>query len=71
MKMDGKATADGWAFADRSKTTAEVIRNLYEDFIRDGCRQRYNYFRLQYYWTPFCGTFFEMQRIGDDTSGND
>ena len=68
MDMNGSVTADGWAFADRSKTTAEVIRGLYEDIrsaagndtIIDGCNT-----------IGHIGAgIFEMQRVGDDTSGN-
>ena len=68
MDMSGSVTADGWAFADRSKTTAEVIRGLYEDIrsaagndtIIDGCNT-----------IGHIGAgIFEMQRVGDDTSGN-
>ena len=69
MKMDGKATADGWAFADRSKTTAEVIRNLYED-IRDGAGKDTIILGCNTIGHLSAG-LFEMQRIGDDTSGND
>lgn len=65
---DGSVTADGWAFADRSKTTAEVIRGLYEDIrsaagnhvIIDGCNT-----------IGHLGAgLFELQRVGDDNSGN-
>ncbi|HTV41745.1 MAG TPA: hypothetical protein VMF08_14280 [Candidatus Sulfotelmatobacter sp.] len=68
MDMNGSVTADGWAFADRSKTTAEVIRSLYEDIrsaagndtIIDGCNT-----------IGHIGAgIFEIQRVGDDTSGN-
>ena len=31
MDMNGSVTADGWAFADRSRTRAEVIGDFYED----------------------------------------
>ncbi|HEY1786597.1 MAG TPA: hypothetical protein VGJ73_00510 [Verrucomicrobiae bacterium] len=68
MDMNGSVTADGWAFADRSKTTAEVIRSLYEDIrsaaggdtIILGCNTI----------GQISAGIFEMQRVGDDTSGN-
>lgn len=68
MDMTGSVTADGWAFADRSRTTAEVIRGLYEDIrsaagndtIIDGCNTIGH----------ISAGIFEMQRVGDDTSGN-
>ena len=68
MDMHGSVTADGWAFSDRSKTTAEVIRGLYEDIrsaagnhtIIDGCDTIGH----------LSAGLFEMQRVGDDTSGN-
>jgi alpha-galactosidase len=69
MKMGGEATKDGWAFADRSKTTAEVIRNLYED-IRDGAGKDTMILGCNTIGHLSAG-LFEMQRIGDDTSGND
>jgi alpha-galactosidase len=68
MDMHGSVTADGWAFADRSKTTAEVIRGLYDnirsaagnDTIILGCNTI----------GQISAGIFEMQRVGDDTSGN-
>jgi alpha-galactosidase len=68
-QMGGKVTPDGWAFADRSKTTAEVIRDLYRDIreaagsntLIEGCNTM----------SHLAAGLFEMQRIGDDTSGRD
>ena len=68
-EMGDQVTRDGWAFADRSKTTAEVMRDLYRD-IREaagddtliiGCNTMGH----------IAAGIFEMQRIGDDTSGRD
>lgn len=68
-QMGAEVTPDGWAFADRSQTTAEVIRGLYRD-IREaagndtliiGCNTMGH----------LAAGLFEMQRIGDDTSGRD
>lgn len=69
MQMGGEVTPDGWAFADRSKTTAEVIRGLYQDMragagnevLIEGCNTM----------GQLSAGVFELQRIGDDTSGND
>jgi alpha-galactosidase len=68
-KMGGQVTADGWAFADRTRTTAEVVRDLYRDLRESagddtlilGCNTLGH---LSAGW-------FELQRIGDDTSGNE
>lgn len=68
MEMHDSVTADGWAFADRSKTTAEAIRDLYQDIrsaagngiIIDGCNTIGH----------LSAGLFEMQRVGDDNSGN-
>ncbi|HEX3624192.1 MAG TPA: hypothetical protein VH280_02090 [Verrucomicrobiae bacterium] len=67
MDMDGSVTADGWTFADRSKTTAEIIRGMYEDIrsaagnhvIIDGCDTLGH----------LSAGLYEMQRVGDDNSG--
>jgi alpha-galactosidase len=59
-------TNDGWCFADRSRTTAEIILDLYHA-IRDGAGDAV---------VIGCNTVghlgagvFELQRTGDDTSG--
>jgi alpha-galactosidase len=67
--MGAEVTPDGWAFADRSKTTAEVIRDLYHDIreaagndvLVEGCNTM----------SHLAAGLFEMQRIGDDVSGRD
>lgn len=69
MQMGGQVTRDGWAFADRSETTAEVIRGLYRDMreaagkgiLIEGCNTM----------GQLSAGLFELQRIGDDTSGTD
>jgi alpha-galactosidase len=68
MNMDGSVTADGWAFADRSKTTAEVIRGLYED-IRSAAGNNIIILGCNTIGHLSAG-LFEVQRVGDDTSGN-
>ncbi len=68
FEMTGSLTPTGWRFNDNSKTTAEVITNLYQA-IRDAAGDMY---------LIGCNTvghlaagIFELNRIGDDTSGNE
>lgn len=68
MDMKGSMTADGWTFADRSRTTAEVIRGLYED-IRSAAGNDTVILGCNTIGQISAG-IFEMQRVGDDTSGN-
>ena len=67
--MDGSPADDGWAFADRTRTTAEIILDLYRT-IRDaaggdmtvlGCNTL----------SHLSAGIFEVSRVGDDTSGED
>ena len=68
-QMGAEVTPDGWAFADRSRTTAEIIRGLYEDIRQAagdnmliiGCNTM----------SHLSAGIFQLQRIGDDTSGRD
>ena len=64
----GSITDGGWNFADRSRTTAEIVLDLYR-LIREAAGDAY---------IIGCNTFshlsagiFEIQRTGDDTSGTD
>lgn len=65
---DGEVTADGWGFASRTHTTAEVIAKMYQT-IRDaagdgvviGCDTV----------SHLTAGMFELNRIGDDTSGRE
>jgi alpha-galactosidase len=66
-QMNGEITNDGWAFADRSRTTAEIILDFYKA-IREGGGDEMT--------IEGCNTIshlsagiFEAARIGDDTSG--
>ncbi|MGC4049177.1 MAG: hypothetical protein QM757_06635 [Paludibaculum sp.] len=66
--MGSELTSPGWHFADRSKTTAEVTLAFYR-MIREAAGSAL---------LIGCNTFghlgaglFELQRIGDDTSGRD
>ncbi|MDN3579283.1 hypothetical protein [Mucilaginibacter flavus] len=67
--MKDSITSPGWNFADRSRTTAEIILDLYRA-IREaagdgiyviGCNTM----------SHLSAGIFEMCRIGDDTSGNE
>lgn len=68
FEMGADVTRGGWQFADRSKTTAEIIRHFYgaiREAVGDatliGCNT-----------VGHLGAgIFELQRIGDDTSGRD
>lgn len=68
FEMKNSITANGWHFHDRSRTTAEIVNDLY-DSIRTAAGSVY---------IIGCNTFshlsagvFELNRIGDDTSGRD
>jgi len=68
FQMSDGITEQGWHFNDKSKTTAEVIKHLYHA-IREAAGDMY---------LIGCNTMshlsagvFEMNRIGDDTSGKE
>ena len=68
FSMGAEPTDEGWTFADRGRTTAEIILALYRA-IREACGSAL---------VIGCNTMghlgaglFELQRIGDDTSGRD
>jgi alpha-galactosidase len=68
MLQDGSMTVAGWSMYDKSKTNAEIILNLYKT-IREAAGETY---------IIGCNTIshlsaglFELNRIGDDTSGNE
>ena len=65
-EMGGEFTPDGWSFADRSKTTAEIILDLYRtihkaagDALLIGCNTVGH----------LAAGLVHLQRTGDDTSG--
>lgn len=68
MKMGAELTSEGWHFADRTRTTAEIISQFYRtlrrgvgDAVLLGCNT-----------VGHLGAgIFELQRTGDDTSGRD
>ena len=68
FEMNKTLTVPGWHFQDRSRTNAEILLNLYKT-IRDAASDMY---------LIGCNTFshlsagiFELNRIGDDTSGKE
>ena len=68
FEMGPSVTVDGWAFADRSRTSAEIVRALYAA-IREAAGPSV---------VIGCNTIghlgaglFELQRTGDDTSGRE
>lgn len=69
FRMKGEMIADGWAFADRSRTTAEIIRQLYSD-LRQGAGKDTLILGCNTIGHLSAG-IFELQRIGDDTSGQE
>jgi len=68
MTMGAELTSEGWHFADRSKTSAEIVLQFYRtlrkavgDAVLLGCNT-----------VGHLGVgVFEVQRTGDDTSGRD
>jgi alpha-galactosidase len=68
IQMKNGVTTPGWSFNDKTKTTAEIINNLY-GAIREAAGDMY---------IIGCNTMshlsagvFELNRIGDDTSGKE
>ena len=68
MVKDKSITSSGWAMNDRTRTNAEIVLNLYKA-IREAAGDIY---------IIGCNTFshlsaglFELNRIGDDTSGRE
>jgi len=69
FQMGDTMTPDGWAFADHSHTTAEIIRNLYQD-IREAAGGDTLILGCNTIGHLSAG-LFELQRVGDDTSGRE
>ncbi|MBS1946730.1 MAG: hypothetical protein JST47_03095 [Bacteroidetes bacterium] len=68
MQMNEEITQAGWHFNDNTKTNAEIILNLYRairqaagDMYLIGCNTM----------SHLSAGLFEINRIGDDTSGNE
>lgn len=66
-ELNGSITThDGWAFADRTKTSAEIVLQFYKtireaagDMVIIGCNTV----------SHLCAGLVEVNRVGDDTSG--
>ncbi len=66
--MRGQMTRDGWHFYDRSRTSAEIVVDFYravreaagDDCVIIGCNTI----------SHLCAGLYELNRTGDDTSGN-
>lgn len=68
FEMGPELTAAGWHFSDRGKTTAEIVRGLYQAIRRGaGSAQLIGCNTIGHLGAGL----FEMQRIGDDTSGRE
>jgi alpha-galactosidase len=68
FQMGAEVTSEGWHFADRSKTTAEIV-SLFYRAIREAAG---NALIIGCNTVGHLGAgIFELQRIGDDTSGRD
>lgn len=68
MRMGDEITDEGWHFADRSRTSAEIILDFYRA-IREGAG---NAALIGCNTMGHLGAgIFEAQRIGDDTSGRE
>jgi alpha-galactosidase len=68
FQMGAEVTSEGWHFADRSKTTAEIVSQFYRA-IREAAG---NALIIGCNTVGHLGAgIFELQRIGDDTSGRD
>jgi alpha-galactosidase len=68
FEMTDSITQPGWSFNDKSKTTAEIINHLYQsirqaagDIYLIGCNTM----------SHLSAGVFELNRIGDDTSGKE
>lgn len=68
FEMGPELTAAGWHFSDRGKTTAEIVRAFYQAIRRGaGSAQLIGCNTIGHLGAGL----FEMQRIGDDTSGRE
>ena len=69
FQMRGQMTKDGWHFYDRTRTTAEIVKDFYaavkeaagDDCVIIGCNTIGH----------LCAGMYELNRTGDDTSGNE
>lgn len=64
--LNGMITENGWSFYDRSKTSAEIVKNFYKTILDNagdavilGCNCI----------SHLCAGYAHINRVGDDTSG--
>ena len=69
FEMHGQITRPGWHFHDKSRTNAEIVRDLYQA-IRHAAGEKTTILGCNTVGHIAAG-IFESQRIGDDTSGHD
>ena len=68
FEMPCDMAADGWHFADRSRTSAEIIMDLYRTILRAG--EKHGMLIMGCNAVGHLGAgLMHLQRIGDDTSG--
>jgi alpha-galactosidase len=68
MMRDRSLSSSGWRMQGNSKTNAEIILDLYRT-IRTAAED--TYILACNTVSHFCAGLFELNRIGDDTSGNE
>jgi alpha-galactosidase len=66
---DSPASSESWSFADKSRTTAEIIQSLYQT-MREAAGDEMLLLGCNTIGHLGAG-FFEIQRTGDDTSGRE
>lgn len=69
FEMGAEVTSSDWAFGDRSRTSAEIIRHLYQT-LRDAAGEDTLLIGCNTIGHLGAG-LFELQRTGDDTSGRE
>lgn len=70
FEMNPNVTAEGWHFYDRTKTSAEVVKMLYQAILDTS--KEYNALILGCNTIGHLGAgLMHINRIGDDTSGTD
>jgi alpha-galactosidase len=67
--MGASITEAGWAFYDRSRTTAEIVRDFYQA-IREGAGEQTVLLGCNTIGHLGAG-IFDVDRVGDDTSGRE
>jgi len=69
FRMGASLTDEGWSFHDRNRTTAEVVKELYK-VIREAAGKNSVIIGCNTIGHLGAG-IFDLQRIGDDTSGRE